>query len=238
MDANEQLTSDLSELTKSVGVLAKGLENMQGIMTQQGSTQTQLGQAITDISKTLSEGIKTQAPPKGEETPDMSEMSVGEVATYFLSEVKKMQENTNAKTEEKLSGMAQKLDRKDRTAELERARSAEGNEDFDDWLPEMKDLAESNPTLSINRLLGLARLENPEKATELREVIDAKKAEANPPEKEEPYTGMTPTSGGATIVDESGEPKRMDLKEGLAAAFDSVVPDRLKQELASEESLF
>ena len=71
------------------------------------------------------------------------------------------------------------------------------NPDFMDWKSEMAAIARDNPSLSIERIYGLAKMESPEKAAELTEkYTDADKKE------DKGFLSLMPTGGAYDDSDE------------------------------------
>ena len=117
------------------------------------------------------EGIKTSVtPPKQEEKlsdDDIEDMSQTQLVNHMLSEVGKMFEGS--KTE--LDGKIEKVNSETNKERAERIVSEfkRDHEDFDEWKPELKEIINATPGLSLGDAYLLARQKNPEKASEMDE---------------------------------------------------------------------
>ena len=133
-----------------------------------------------------------------------------------------MNQETSDAFDTKIEGMKGDMNRSKRTLELNDVRNGKGNEDFDDFLPEMTKLAEGNPTMTADQLLKLSRIENPEKAQKLRDEINTKEGE--PKKEETPFSGLTPTSTvpGGVDLDDDDKDGTLTIREGVEKAWDEV----------------
>lgn len=96
--------------------------------------------------------------------------------------------------------------------------------DFKDWVPEMKDIAETNKGISLENAYLLARTKNVEKAKEMDEKY-------NPPEednKAKGFGGLTPTSGKTATSTE------MSKEEASEAAWQESGMADISTELLGE----
>lgn len=231
---------NLAGLTKAMETLAEGQKTLTSFMTQQAQGQQQLSQTISALSGALEKGLNVNPPPKSDETPDFSSMDSTQTVTFLLSEIKKMNQETSDAFDVKIEGMKGDMNRSKRTLELNDVRNGKGNEDFDDFLPEMTKLAEGNPTMTADQLLKLSRIENPEKAQKLRDEINTKSAEKDPKNEETPFSGLTPTSTvpGGVDLDDDDKDGTLTIREGLEKAWDEVVPEGMKQTIVREGPMF
>lgn len=204
--------------------MAEGQKAMMTLIAQQGQMFTGITKMMTDMSQTFAKGINLNQPPPPPTPPDFSKMDAGSITKFMLDEVKKMTEEVREGVKKDLDKLKYDIARGEQSDELDKVRSQKGNEDFNEWLPEMKKLLENNPNLSVQQLLNLARSENPTKASEMREKYKPKD-EANGVV----FGGLTPTSdpggfSGGRMPERKDPSKRMSIRDGIDKAMAEVWP--------------
>lgn len=238
----EKLASDMATLTTSVTGLVESQKAIQGLVTQQGTTQAQLTEAITGISNSLAKGLTVNTPADKPAEIDLAEASVADLAKYIMTQVSDMNKETREQFTTEMNSLKDGLSKDGRQAELDKTRELKGNEDLDDFLPEMAGIAKVNPNLSMPQLLKLARDADPEKAEILRKEIDIKIEAANPDKDKDKeqglqFGGLTPTSGDSVVSDDDDK-KPVTIADGLLKAWDSVVPKDMDQTAKGEDAFF
>lgn len=197
-------------LTKSVGLLAQGLEKMEG-------NQTMILETLSKVTNQSQQQVKDQVEKKFGEDVDLEQLDRKDFATLIM-------ESTKAALKEEMKKLTGDIDTRvndlavrfeSKTANEQIEKTAEKNADFWDWSNEIKQLLKENPTLSVVRAYSLAKTENPKKATEL----DVKYKPADK-KKEHSFIGLTPTSSLSTRDSTVG---KMSQKEAAEAAFDKVM---------------
>src|SRR3990167_1333366 len=169
-------------LTKSVGLLAEGLKNMEG---NQANIVAALAK-ITDQSKgDVKKGLEDQF---GDDV-DLEQLDRKDFARFILAqskgdiqgEVKKLSDVMVAKIDD-LGG---RFESKNAGEQVEK--TASDHKDFWEWSNEIKGVLKDNPTLTVRRAYALVRSENPEKAKEMDKKYNQHV------DKKQGFIGLTPT---------------------------------------------
>lgn len=212
-EPNKALEDNLTKLTQAIGALAQNQQDLQGNFNE-----------IVQKLDGLGKNDKDELEEDNDHTPGLADADLEALdrkgfLDVILSQVNKSLEGVQTKLESTVGGLRDDLSTKDLKKALTQAASK--YKDFKDWGKEIKQLSEENPTLSVERLYKLARVENPDRAKEL----DEKYAE---PDKDDTgnkktiggFGGLTPTSGA---IDE--KPENMDMKQASEAAWSEVFQD-------------
>ena len=200
-------------LTQSVGLLAQGLEKMEG-------NQTMILETLAKVTEQSTKQVKEQIEDKfGEDIDletldrkDFAKFLLGKITTNIQDEMKKALEGVDSKVQ----NLATSFESSKATEQIEK--TAADNPDFWEWSAEIKALLNENPSLSVKRAYSLAKSENQKKATELDKKYNPPKNE----KKEASFLGLTPTSSLSTR--ETGAVK-MTPNEAAEKAFDKIMGD-------------
>jgi hypothetical protein len=196
-------------LTKSVGLLAEGLQKMEGnqseiIATLAKVTEQSKGEVRQELEHKFGEGVDLEQLDR----KDFAAFIMENTAKALRSEMTKLLEGV----ESKVTNLATSFESKNANEQI--SKTAHDNPDFWEWSGEIKNLLKENPTLTVNRAYNLARSENKDKVKEL----DTKYAKPVA-KKEQSFLGLTPTSSvGAR--DGTG---KMSQREAAEKAFDKVM---------------
>lgn len=241
-EENNTETPDLASVIKMVGDLAEGQKNTNALVSQIAQSNQTLTQSFTTMQESLSKGLTINQPEVKPATPELGDdPTMGEVSSFILQHVGTLISDNDKKHAKDLEDISSQLNRSSRTSEIERVRNTDGNEDFNDWLPEMGDLAKVNSGLGVKDLLNLARANNPLK---LAKIESDKQALIDAEKKEEPvseFTGLTPTSSNpASLLDSEGEKEdgNMSMEDALSAAFKETVPKEMLGQLSEGDPMF
>ena len=211
-DAAKASAEQIKLLTQSVGLLADGLQKMEGnqasiIDTLARITDQSKGEVKKDLTATFGEDV------------DLEQLDRKDFARFIL-------ESSRQATQESLDKMLASLDNKiqdlgsrfeSKNAGEQVERMANDHKDFWEWSSEIKVLLKENPTLTVRRAYSLVRGENPDKA----KAMDAKYNPPAPAKKSGSFIGLTPTSSVGT---REGTVK-MSQKDAANKAFDDVMAD-------------
>jgi hypothetical protein len=218
--------------------IIKQQEAMGAVIANIGQTLQGLTGTMNSMQETFKGVLNVNTQRQEEPEIDFSTADMGSVAQFILKEVGKMVGTVKDDFSKQISDIRTDNVRSSRTNEFKEVASTKGNEDINEWLPEMRQLATTNPNLSIQQLLNLARLENPTKKGELQAKMDADQ-QANQPEKpDDTFGGLTPTSSRADHTTKGGEKKKVSVDDALKSAWDKVVPGGMKQEASSHDPIF
>ena len=210
-DKFDHSIQQIEMLTKSVGLLAEGLQKMEG-------NQASIIETLAKFSDQTKGEIKHQVEEKFGDDVDFEQLDKKQLAALILDMSKK---NMAADIKELLGGVDTKIQNlaasfENKNAAEQVAATADKNADFWEWSNEIKQLLKDNPTLSVQRAYTLAKSENEKKVNEL--AVKYKKPDA---EKKQTFIGLTPTSSIGTR-DTTG---KMTQKEAAEKAFDKVMGD-------------
>lgn len=196
-------------LTKTVGLLAEGLQRMEG-------SHNDVLAALAKMSDQSKANVQEAAEVKFGEDVDLTQLDRKQFAALIIDSTRKaVQSELNKITSDvdtKVSELGARFESKNANEQINK--TAEANPDFWEWSTEIKQLLKENPTLSVARAYNLAKAEDTKKAKSL----DSK---YNPPKSkgEQSGFGLTPTS---SIGTRSGTGK-MNQKEASEKAFDTVM---------------
>lgn len=181
-----------------------------------------------DISS-LKETISSGEPSGGKGQPGDDEGDDGNVE--FLSNTQllsKMEARTRAILEEivrplkeQVEGVSHNISSKNVADQVAAARSK--HKDFNDWLHEIKTVAEEMPGITAEDAYVVAKARNPEKAKELDQKYNPPKdkdKEGDPLSKL--FGGFEPNSKGTGSKDGEG---KMDLRNALEQSFDEILAE-------------
>jgi hypothetical protein len=196
-------------LTKTVGVLADGLQKMEG-------SHNQVLEALAKISGQSQAHVEEKAEAHFGDDVDLSQLDRKQFAALIIDSVRKATQSEISKVSGTLNGNVQELASRfeSKNASEQVAKAAETHADFWEWSGEIKQMLKENPTLSVVRAYNLARAEDTKKAT----ALDKK---YNPPKEKggSPFFALTPTSS----IGSKDTRGKMNQKEAAENAFDSVM---------------
>lgn len=206
-DGKPDVGQQMELLTKTVGLLAQGLQELQG-------NQSKFTEALEGFSKT------NVQPPRAEEPKadpfdgaDLDTMTNKDLVQLLLTKLSGAMEEKIAKTAEhidsKVSALAERFEGKNASEQIEKV--AGKNDDFWEWASEIKLLLKDTPTLSVDRAYKLARAENPDKVEKLKSKYEKKV------ETKSNLFSLTPTSSR-----QSGTGK-MSQRDAAEKAFNEVM---------------
>lgn len=206
-------------LTKSVGLLAQGLQKMEENQNAIVSKLGELGKAppIDDKKVELKDPFENvdleQLTPK-----QIIEMTLKLAREENAVELAKVQKAAD----EKVDSLAQAFSSKNANEQVGAA--IKDHADFWEWKDDIKSVLSENPNLNVQRAYKLARAEAPEKAAEM----DKKYAKAD--DKPTRVLSLFPTSYQTT------KSQKMTPKEAAEKAFDSVMGE-FKNQLTSDQKI-
>ena len=213
------------DANKGLEELTKKLEVVVGVVQKLGEQNQALQQnfvGLTDKLDGLATGKKDDQEDDDDDVPgigdaDLENLDRKGFLEVILTSVNKSVNKAVGSLEEQINGVSTNINTDKLKVQLQEM--ANSHKDFKDWGPEIKALAQENPTLSPKRLYALARNENPEKAKELDEKYAEEDAgkDDKPVERKGGFGGLTPTSGS---VDD--KPTNMKQAEAAEAAFEEV----------------
>ncbi len=163
-------------------------------------------------------GLKPEPPPPAQEpAPDFDTMTQSDLAAYITGRVTKAVETMLSErispVVERVNGIQQSIGAREVTQQIDTLKSTK--RDFNDWKPQMLELAKTHQTLSVPELYTLAKGMNPERATELD------KKYADPPAPKPPRWGGLSPSGGVP-GSSGGSDERLSGREATIAAYREV----------------
>lgn len=210
-------SKDFNALVDTVKQLATSVQD-----SQKG--QVQLMETIKGLSKPPKETPTTKE-PKGAELLDevkLERMSRSDLVKTILAQVKGVVDEAVKPLGETIQN-TRKETVKDKVA-AEMKSLADKNPDFNEWMDEIKEIAQQTPGISVTRAFKLAKSENPDKAKQLEEkykdefaALDGSAGTGDT--KGKPYGGAKP---GVTT---SGEEGRTDMsrKDAIDAAWEETM---------------
>ena len=209
--ASEASMQQIELLTKSVGLLAEGLQKMEG-------NQQNIVSALANITSQSKGAVREELKEEFGKDVDLEQLDRKDFAAFIIKSAEVVLKTEMAKllgdVDKKVTNLASSFESKNANEQI--AKAADQNPDFWEWSNEIKQMLAENPTLSVNRAYQLAKSENHKKAEELN------KKYAKPTEKkEQSFLGLTPTSSIGTR-DATG---KMTQKEAAEKAFDKVMGD-------------
>jgi hypothetical protein len=234
----ENKGGDTPNLDKILERLTAQQEAQANILASFGQSLQGLTGAMSSFQESLKNGLNVNPPKQPEPEFDFEKADVGSVAQFILKEVGKMMGTVKEEFKGEIDGLKRDKVQSERLSEYNKLKSEKGNEEVDEWLPEMKDLATNNPNLSMRQLLDLARTENREKADTLRAKREESDNANKPPEEDNVFGGLTPTSGKSFDAQSGGDKKKVDLKDAINEAWNKVVPDSVKRETSAHDPIF
>lgn len=210
-DAAAQHAEQMSLLTKSVGILAQGLEELRGNQS-----------SITEALAKLAEGTGHSKQEQKEiaqdlfgDDVDMEQLSRKDFAKLIQASIVSAVDQKLSASTEKVTGqvadLASRFESKNASEQINTL--AGNNPDFWEWSAEIKQLLQENPTLNVSRAYHLAKAENPDKVAKLAPKYN------KPTTKETPFIGLTPTSSRRGAEGTS----KMTSREAANKAFDQVM---------------
>ena len=224
---NEGSSTELDEMRTTMAALAKSVTNISNLVGNLASSNQNTQQSIQQLNEALSSNFSRKETPK--EEFNFEDVDMSSVAKHIIDQVKQITTQSAESLRNELQETKNQTLKSERTKELNAL--LEQHKDSEEWLTEMRDLAQQNQNLSVNQLYRLARSENPEKASELDEKYKPKE------EKEaEVFAGLTPTSKHEFITNTPSSEK-VSIKQGLLQAWDEIVPGGMKK-LSAESDPF
>lgn len=211
-DKQNSSTQQVELLTQSVGLLAKGLEELRGNQS-----------AITEALAKLAEGTgqskqeqKNLAQDMFGPDVDLEQLDRKSFAQLIQASIQqgisKELNTANEKLNEKISELSSRFESKNANEQI--TATAEKNPDFWEWSTEIKAVLQEHPNLSVTRAYNLVRSENPTKVAKLQEKYN------KPAPKKDVFVGLTPTSSRTSA---DGGNKKMNASEAANAAFDQIM---------------
>jgi hypothetical protein len=210
---------DIKALKDAVATLSKKNEQLENLLAQVGTGQKSLEEKLGSLSN----------PPqasKNEKDPldvDLEQLTNTQLADVLL---KKISSNLSTELKKALGPLENRLTStsnfvatKSFQEQIETTKKK--HKDFDDWLPDIKTIAEKFPSASVEQLYQLARTEDPDKASEL----DTKYAE-KPDESKKQQDPFSPFGGvfGSTPGDAGGDKStKKTLDEAAEDSWDKIV---------------
>lgn len=208
--AAAQSAQQLELLTKSVGLLAEGLKNME-------SNQSQIVATLAAITEQSKGEVRKDLKEEFGADVDLDQLSQKDFARYILAHSVKGTQDAlskfNSDLDLKIQDLASRFENKNAGDQVEKI--AGNNKDFWEWGPEIKAILKENPTLSVGRAYNLVKTENPDKA----KTLD-KKYNPAPEKKQSSFIGLTPTS---SIGTRDGSKGKMSQKDAANKAFNEVM---------------
>jgi len=197
--------AQIAALTKSIGILASGMRELQEAYKTQSAT----------LAKLAEPGEKPKSGGSADLTDpnlDLDQLDRKEFMALLLSRFDERLSDVvggvKKEYDERLSTVSNSFH--DDVASRELTNISGKHKDFYEWREEVQSLLKATPGLTLARAYTIARTENPEKAQELDKKY-------NPPEPKQEFLGLTPTSG--LPVDSDG-PK--NLTEAQNRAWEKV----------------
>lgn len=201
--------AQIALLTKSVGMLAEGLQKMEG-------NQTNIIETLANITNQSKKEVKDDVHTMFGDDIDFEQLDRKDFAKYILAQsqvsLRTEMEKLLKGVDEKVSNLSTNFETKNANEQIEKAAAAHA--DFWEWSNEMKLVLKDHPNLSVARAYNLVKSENPDKVKEL-----SKKYDKPTEKKEQSFLGLTPTSSIGTR-DSTG---KMTQKEAAEKAFDKVM---------------
>lgn len=209
--AADMSAQQIELLTKSVGLLAEGLQKMEG-------NQNDIVATLAKITEQSKGEVREQLDNKFGEDVDLEQLSRKDFAAYIVENASKAltaeMQKVLGEVDSKVNNLAANFESKNANEQIQK--TAESNPDFWEWSQEMKALLQENPTLTVSRAYHLAKSENQEKANKLKAKYD-KPAES----KKQSIFGLTPTSS----IGSRGDTGKMTQREAAEKAFDKIMGD-------------
>lgn len=206
----------ISMLTQSVSILARGFEDLKNSQAQSNAMVQQLATATSQTPAQIQHTAETLF---GDDV-DMDNMSNKDMAKLIAASVSKIVDtkiNTlTGQTAQAIQNLAHQFETKNASEQI--AKSVEKNADFFEYSDEMRQLLKENPTLTPARAYALAKAENPAKV----EKLAAKYAKPNND------TGLGPISLLPTSYSSNNKGKgvgRMTQQDAAHSAFDAIFKD-------------
>ena len=210
--AAQQTAQQIELLTRSVGMLAEGLQKMEG---NQGNIVAALAK-ITDMSKSE---VRAQVAEDFGDDVDLEQLDRKSFAKFLMDNISKSfkseLESSMKSIDARVTNLATSFESKNATEQI--AKTAEHNADFWEWSAEIKQILSENPSLTVNRAYNLVKAENPDKVQTLQ-----KKYTKEPAKKEPSFLGLTPTSSVSTRGSATG---KQNARAAAESAFDKIMGD-------------
>ena len=202
---------DWSEFSRSIEGMGESLASR---LTQE------LGGRLDQLHQTVQDGTPQPQQPDPNAGFDFDAATPRQLYDHMMGQFNTMMESTITQVlDQALNPYAEQITnlRRDMVTdqggrEIERLQSQ--NKDFADWVPEMKALAQSHPSLSIAQVFRLAKSENPDKAKQLDT-----KYNPPPPPPPRPFS-LGPSNQGGDGINPS--PKPMTKEQAALDAYSQV----------------
>jgi hypothetical protein len=210
------------QLTGVVTQLGKNMQSLQGLLATQGTN-------LEKVVKAIGEG--GGKPPKDKDKPEdkppsekeLDEMSQSQLVGHMFKSFRGMLDGFGKEIHTKIDGLSTTFEKKEFGSEIERAKAA--HKDFDDWIPEIKDIMTSNPNLKIEQAYTLVRSGNVEKTKQMDDKY--KVGLEDDKTKEKPaFGGLMPTSGSPPReTNDDGTPKTVTQGQAAELAWEQTFGD-------------
>lgn len=214
--ATDTAAEQISMLTQSVSILARGFEDLKNSQTQSNEMVQRLATATQQTPAQIQHTAETLF---GDDV-DMDSMSNKDMAKLIAASVSKIVDakigTLSNQTAQAIQNLAHQFETKNASEQI--AKSVEKNADFFEYSNEMRQLLKENPTLTPARAYNLAKAENPEKVAKLA----AKYAKPNDDTGPGPIS-LLPTSYSANSKGKG--PGRMSQQDAAHSAFDALFKD-------------
>lgn len=190
-----------------------------GTMVKQGQeSNAALVEQIKGLTTSITDGNKPPPDPDPDED-DVDDMPNSKLVAHILKSVEDVVGKQVGELSKDLKDFKLDIDTKDSKSTVQKF--AEEHKDVYDWSDEIKKMFQETPGISIGNAYKLARMDNPEKATELDEKY------SDEPKKEEttPFGGLTPTSGKGLGDEAPEDEKDMDVDKAANLAWETALEE-------------
>jgi hypothetical protein len=201
------------QLTGLVTQLGKNFQTLQGLIANQGANLDKVVKAIGDSGgkPPANKDKKDETPPPSDK--DLEEMSQPQLVAHIFKSMRGMLDGFGKELNTKIDGLSTTFEKKELGTEVERAKGA--HKDFDDWIPEIREMMTNNPNLKIEQAYTLVRSGNAEKSKQMDEKYKVGLEDDKTKDKQPAFGGLMPTSGSHRETNDDGTPKKA-LTQGQA----------------------
>jgi hypothetical protein len=198
---------------------SRSIENMGATLSERltselGGRLDRLNQNVTDLTPEPAPVDPNAGFDFDGSTPrQLYDHMMGQFTAMMENTISSVLDSTLAPYAEQITGLRRDMVTDQGSREIDRLQAA--HKDFVDWVPEMKQLAQKHPSLSITEVYGLAKSSNPEKVSTLD-----KKYNPPPPPPVRPFS-LGPSSQGQGSGG-GNAPSRMNKQEAALDAYRQV----------------
>ena len=165
------------------------------LVQNQATAQTKMQGDFTEAMKTLAESQKPKPASLEDQQDAINDLDNSGLLQLVVSEVGKVVDSKLGTVADDLKKTNQDINDTRLTGQLRELMN--DNPDFLDWKSEMAAIAKENPTLSMERIYKLAKLEDPDKAEDLK-----KKYSDDDDDTKGDFISLMPTGGAYDDSDE------------------------------------